>query len=63
MEFRGVAGGIVLTTRGRNMVLYCSLGARPGHNSTVADTSRSYRDVGSNTWHYKEKTIPKLSVL
>ena len=63
MEFRGQAGGIALTTCGRNIVLYCSLVAIPGHNSTVAGTFRSYRDVGRNTWHYKEKIIPKLSIL
>ena len=62
MEIRGQAGGIVLNTRGRNIVLYCSLMARPGHNSAVANTSRNYRDVGRNTWHYKEKKIPKLRI-
>ena len=63
LEFRGQAVDIVLTTWGRNVVLYCSLVTKPGHNSIVADTLRRYRDVGRNTWHYKEKTIPKLILL
>ena len=55
VEIRGPACGIALTTPGRNRVLYCPLAGRPVHNSTVADTFRSNRNVGRNTWHYKEE--------
>ena len=59
---RGPAGGIALTTPGRNRVLYCPLAGRPGHNSRVADTVRRYRDLGRNTWHYKERMDTELNI-